>query len=757
MKKSIKIDGNFYLVSQEIKEQEETVKVSKPTNHIFVVDVSYSMSYDLPLIKKQLKNKLPNLMREGDTISIIWFSGRDQSGILKEEVEVKSLKTLTDLNDAIDKWLNPVGLTAFLKPLELTTDIINRIKNNRPESLFSLIFLTDGYNNDCPWNEVISTLKSMENDITSSTFVEYGFYADTQKLTQMASLLGGEKVSTSDFDEFEPVFEKKISSGSASTKKIKVSIDDDHEYDFAFSIENGSVLLYHINDGEILVGDNVNQILFFSGNKIGDELKSSEDTDTILYAGIYVLSDKLLNFDAEKLFYALGDVYNYKQLVNAYGKQKLNEFKNSIRVCIKEHSERFLDGRDVIKPVPDDAYCLMNLIDDLTKLDDCNFYPNHESFQYNRIGRKMETKGSNLSEKEQKQLAEAKNVEEANKILEDLRNKNVDLKFINTNPDKGYPIKDLVWNESRANLSVRVKYEGKVELPENKYEISEVETFKYNTYTLIKDGIVNIDILPVSWSQELDDLLMKNDVHFQRSSEYNSEKEGVERYILIDLKSIPVINRGMVKNISAKELAESEWKLKKLQGDAKVYNHFRKDLFPKESKSYIEAVGESAANWLKEIGITDYNGFNPPKIAGETQDTYMAITLETKIKGLSSLPKVDDVIEKIKNDKELKLNEWVLSNAIINYNEQLKSEIFQSLDEEQRNEVLKNYIIKKSEEMTSKKRKVMQEIAQIKFSLILSKNWFKEFKSFDENKLDLNLDGQSLSFTFDMKEKEVKI
>jgi hypothetical protein len=51
----------------------------------------------------------------------------------------------------------------------------------------------------------------------------------------------------------------------------------------------------------------------------------------------------------------------------------------------------------------------------------------------------------------------------------------------------------------------------------------------------------------------------------------------------------------------------------------------------------------------------------------------------------------------------------------------------------------------------------MQEIAQIKFSLILSKKWFKEFKTFDENTLNLKLDGQDLAFTFDLSEKEVKI
>ncbi len=95
MKNFVKLDENYFLISQ-VANSSVTVEVAKKTNHIFVVDVSGSMSGDLPAIRTQLKNKLSNLMKEGDTISIVWFSGNRDAGILKEEVEVKSLKTLTD-------------------------------------------------------------------------------------------------------------------------------------------------------------------------------------------------------------------------------------------------------------------------------------------------------------------------------------------------------------------------------------------------------------------------------------------------------------------------------------------------------------------------------------------------------------------------------------------------------------------------------------------------------------------------------------
>jgi hypothetical protein len=754
MKKNVKLSENYFLTTQEIN-SEVTVEVAKKTNHIFVVDVSGSMYHELPLIRTQLKNKLSNLMKEGDTISIVWFSGSRDAGILKEEVEVKSLKTLTDLHDAIDRWLRPVGLTAFLKPLQLVKELIGRIQNNRPDSVFSMIFLTDGYNNDCPWNEVITTLKSLETDIASSTFVEYGYYADTRRVTEMASVLGGEKISCDGFDDFEPMFDAKISQSARGGKKVVVEIEDAYLYDFAFSTNDGSVLLYNIQDGKIMVGGDVKEVYFFSPNAVGVDAGNT-GTDTSLYAAIYVLSDKLLNDDAEKVFYALGDQHHYEMLVNAFGKQKLNTFKSAIKECVADVSKRYpvYNGKVQIKPVPDDAYCLMNLIEDLGNIEGCLFYPNHESFVYNRIGRKKIASATVLTETEKKRLAEAKNIDEVNKITAELAESKVEVKFQNSNPDRGYPLTDLVWNESRANLSVRIYIEGEAILPENKFGIDKVASFKYNTFTIVKDGIVNVKKLPVLYSLDLEQLLIKNSVNYILDID---KVTSVPHIIVIDLTSIPIVNKGMVKAISAMELVKQQWELQKLQGDKKVYDFYKKALFPKTSKSFAELLGQEAADWLKEVGVTDYNGFSPKVTSAEATDFYMSVVLNTKIKGLSSLPKVEDVVKKIESGAALKINEWIMADAIKKYQAQLQSDMYLSLGEEQRKGVLKTYLETKSAILNKQRRKILQEIAQIKFSLILSKKWFTEFQSFDENQLNVNFDGQDLTFTFDLNEKEEKI
>lgn len=749
-KYDVKLDEGFYLVTQGLN-SDKVVDTPKSVNHIVVIDVSYSMYYDLPLIRKQLKNKLSNLMKDGDTISIVWFSGGGEAGILKEEVEVKSLTTLSDLNGAIDKWLKPVGLTAFLKPLELVKGLIERIRANRPDSVFSLMFQTDGWNNDCAWSDVIGTLNELSNDLAAATFIEYGYYADSRAITEMASVVGGEKISCNGFEDYDPVFETKISSTINGGKKIVVDIENDFHYDFAFSVDqNGGVLLYNINNGQIMVNENVSEIHYFSPTESGGNMamRNQESVDTALYAAIYVLADKILNEDAEKVFYALGDNHHYEQLVNAFGKQKLNSFKSAIKECVTDTAKRFPQGKSSIKPVDPNTYCFMNLIFDLGNVDGLLFYRNHPDFEYNLTGVKRIQKDSELSDEDKQRLSEAKNVEEATEILNELKEKNVELEFIEDDPNKGYPLKDLVWNSIRANLSIRVRITGKVDLPKNKYKITSIPTFKYRTYTLVKDGIINVDKLPVSYSNELNKLLITNKVKHVINDDDT---------ITIDIKSLPVINRSMVNSLSAKILGEQEYQLMKIKADNKVYKYFREQYFPRTSKTFVDQYGEEATNWLKELGFTDYNGFAPKTTAAESSDFYMSVNLKTKIKSLSSLPAVKKVIDKMEAGKNLTLSEWMLSDAINKFNEQLESDMYKSLPDDQKLNVLETYLNNKTKEENARKWRVLQEIAQQKFTLILSKKWFKEFSSFDENTITLKLDDKDFNFTFDMSEEQEAI
>jgi hypothetical protein len=127
-----KLAKNLCLVETEITVKQEAKQVNIPTNHILVVDCSGSMSSELPRIRTQLKNKVPTMVKQGDTVSLIWFSGKGQFGMLAEKVKVDSPTDLQLLNTAIDRWLKPVCLTGFVEPLRETLKLASAAAGSIP-------------------------------------------------------------------------------------------------------------------------------------------------------------------------------------------------------------------------------------------------------------------------------------------------------------------------------------------------------------------------------------------------------------------------------------------------------------------------------------------------------------------------------------------------------------------------------------------------------------------------------------------------
>jgi hypothetical protein len=390
----------------------------------------------------------------------------------------------------------------------------------------------------------------------------------------------------------------------------------------------------------------------------------------------------------------------------------------------------------------------------LTEFDDNVFYPSHPDFNYKRIGQKRVTKQVDVITDEVKnKLANVNSLDELKTIVGELNNSAVGdapLKFVYSNNSKGYPLTSLVWNGSRANLSVTIKNEGYVTVPDNKLGIDKVDTFQFRNYTLIKDGILNMTKLPVKLNPvTLNKLVGKVTIS-------DADENGI---ITIDFGNIPVINRSMVSDISAERLGRLEYELIRQQANKKVYDYYDKLLFPRESEGLINKYGKDGEEFLKGLGITDYNGFSPKTELVESTDFYYAVVLDTKISGYSSLPKVSDVEVKLLKDANavLKPTELLLSSAIKDYLSQIDSDMYKSQDDSTKEKMISNWLKASKDKFNTKRKETMQEIAKIKFSLILSRKWFKEFKNFDDNQLDIDLDGKLVSVKFVMGEETVKI
>lgn len=602
-------------------------------------------------------------------------------------------------------------------------------------------------------------MKDLEKDLSASTFVEYGYYADSKAIAQMAELIGGEKVEAEQFDEYDVVFENKLQKTYGSSKKTLVSIPADRVFDFAFTVTpSNEIILYGVTDDQVLVPEDTISLMFFAkkpNSTFVYEYENKPEVNKLVYTSLYVLTEKLQNDYADEIFKVLGDKNLYDVFTNAYGKQKLFNFKNMVKECVFDHTKQFLKGRVKNLVMDENAYCVMNFVSDLTNDENALVYPLHDEFTYKRIGAKKVAAGSTgeLNESQKALLAGAKNVDELKAITDSIAQTAEDVvKFEYNDKTKGYSISNLVWSSERANLSINVKFDGYVNLPKNKFGIDKIDTFIFRNYTIIKDGILNITKLPVTLSKATFALFQSHGL-IDSTESYLPMKTYV-----VDFSSLPIINKKMVKTISAKKLGEMEYSLLKLQGLAKAYKYFGELHFPKVSTGFIEKYGADAEVWLKELGITTFNGFNPKLLTEKSTDFYMAVELNTKIAKLSALPTVASVIKKIDEGKVLTPADELLKVAIDDYKTQINSSLYKSLkDEKLKNDVLENWLKTVNKAVSDQRKQLLQEIAQIKFSLILSKKWFTEFKSFEEDTLVQKIDGKDLTFKFELTETQINL
>lgn len=754
---SYKIPNSLAINRMVLEDGSSVSQTSAPTNIIFCCDVSYSMAGSLSKMRKQLKNRIPDLVAAGNSITIIWFSGRGQAGILKEEVYVNNLSDLQKLNDAIDRFLVPIGMTSFLDPIKLASEAIDRMSLTRPDSINSFIFLTDGYNNDSSWSSILESLEQLESRVSSSAFIEYGYYANTNALVEMAGILGGEKIFSEDFESYEVEFEKKLKGNTVRRRAIDVSdIKKKLMYGFMFAINEDSVIAYAVENKEVVyIPDGVNELYFFSLKGFADGLRMSTINQDVIYASVYVLAERLKYKMVDDILSHLGDKFLLEIYTSSYGKQKLNLFKETVKSMLLDPALRFPKGQQEGYTPDPNQYCVMNMIDDLMEGENL-FYPQHPEFNYERIGAKSVTK-TEITGDLVDELAKAKTKAQVESVLAQVESP----EFIYPeNSDKvGQSFTKLVWNEKRANLSINTKVQGMVKLPKNNFGVKEVESYIYRAYTFIKDGILNITSIPVTLTT--DTFLKLNEKGLLFVDGEAAQGYSPDQIYILNFGHLPIINRKMVQNISAKSLLKLEFELLKIQSKQKYTKELSTKFIPKGNTAESKPYSLECAKWLQELGITDYNGFSPKRELVKSGDIYMSSHLETKIKSFSSIPKISDAISKMEEMDELEKGTDIavkVKPPTPSLELLIKSiKEIGILPTDQISDDVKSLLEKLNKELDFRRRELLSQIAQIKFSVILSRSWFKEFEDFSQNELSLKIGRDDISAKFDFEDKEVKI
>lgn len=691
--------------------------VPAPIHHLIAIDISGSMYSDLPQLRVHLKNKLATLVGFEDTVSLIWFSGRGQFGTLVEAMKVKGVADLSSLHKAIDRFLVPTGLTGFKEPLQQVGVIVDRLKEKAPGALFNLFFMTDGYDNQWTDKEILALCTMLERKLDSAAVVEYGWCCNRPLLTKMAEALGGNLVFSENFQSYAVAFEGAL---GGKTKKIPLKLAAAPSDGYVFAVSGEHVLTFVPDaDGVVLVPEGLNSVAFFT-NEAGEAFDHAKHTDAHVFAALVPLAQRMQTDAVFSVLGALGDVALVNLFSSCFSKEDYNRFQASALAAAVDPLKRYAEGYDANAVPKEDAYTVLELLSDLASSDQNLFYPYHSAFSYERIG-----------------AARAANTDEVT--------------FSVADKAKGYPISGLVWSEDRPNVSIRVKVDGEVSLPASRPAgvPATVPSFIYRAYTIIRDGIVHTRKMPVALTKETFEKLQTNGL-------LAGEAWEAGKVYVLEYPKVPAINRKMVKSVTAKDTFDKVIQLARLKGSQKVFNDWRDRVSPKESKKFLALYGEAATEYLKSVGVTDYNGFNPPGTTVKSGDFYVAKELKIAVKGLSSLPKVDDVQAALTAGKKLKLSEFVMADALKRLAAFTASPMYTEAADA--NALLATWLETEQKAIVAKTRQLIEQLAQRKFAIVVGHIWFSDLPDMDHNSLEVDVPGfGSATVTATLKDVNIEL
>lgn len=665
----------------------KTVTSKSACNHVYVVDVSGSMYSDLPKIRQNLKNIISVVAQPEDTFSTIYFSGKGQCGVVFENVLVSDVSTVQMMHDAIDRYIKPIGLTGFIDPIEKALSLsLDKSKVN------NFIMLTDGYDNQSRRDDILTNVQKLPSVYQSVSFIEYGYYADRDLLSQMANLVGGMHIFAEGITKYEEVLESVVSN-VARRPAVEVKVNKNAK-NCIYTVGD-QIRIVDVVDGLAYVPDDIERVYSIVPKDVLSKQLSEDHLYLVLYYAAKTTNAELV----WKTLQALGDVALVEEYQNAFTKQEQSIFEESVAKAVFNKDERFKSGKDLNAVPNKNAPTVIDLLNELAAVDSF-VITDSPYWSYNKIGRS--------SSREE--------------VLP---------RFVQS-PMSRVALKGLVFNSNRPNVNIQTTLSGVVELPENDFKLKNVPSFITRNYAIVKDGIRNMDQLPVVFPEAAK-------VSFEMFAHEVIQEEAGQCYWVFDLTKTPVINRAMVENVDKETFVNVVQTLESQKASLKVLNHLIKEQGGSDSKvsGLIEKYGDEAAKWLSSIGVRDY-GFSPVGTkSDDATDQYESIQVDYKIKGLSSLPSIDAVNKKIDEGKKLTVADELIKQNL---------DQFKDLD--------KTGLEQVKEGFTKIKRDLEKILAGEVYTLVLGRQWYGDDEVVT---VPVTIDGQSSTMTIEKKREMIKV
>jgi hypothetical protein len=633
-------------------------------DRVFVVDVSGSMSAELPAIRQHIKTRVSVVAEPGDRISIIAYSGRRQCSRVLTSQDLKDASSLSAIHRAVDRWLIPIGLTAFVDPLVELQKLIGEIRSGRPNGAIDVAFMSDGQETSgYSRAEIIDECKKIRDEVDSAAIVEYGMWADRSLLSAMAENMGASHIYVDGAASFATFTEQVLTRRVGRVGK-KVAIDVGANASLAFSLADSEVIAHVVEDGKVWIPPIEMDLAVLSsspmrGATVVDLGKALQKTNGPMgfagkpcdhvvhaYAAVALLAVRQKPKLMFPILRALGDVRLIEQLSCCFGKQAFTNASAFAQLAA-------FDGRERWVP-KENAFTIVDLakllVDGKARLDSA-------SVKVARIGPKLVDSADFFLQGEAEEVADlhtkaAESRDAVDYTMLYLRLKSLlDLKGISLpfTPDPttdGDLLDEVVWNMERPNLSLRLRIPGTIHL-KNVVPADLVgretlpEHFKttiYRTRSIVAAGIRNVDMLPVFVTEEVWTKLAAEGL-VDKSKGYQSRVE-------IDLKRVPLSNLRMADNLSARDLVEAHYNLLIANAHIAVLEDAKKQ-FPK-ANWIVDQHGAPCAAWLDKNGIKPY-GFSPSKTKHpyKSGDKREMRELDVKIASFGSAPSLTETRKRL--------------------------------------------------------------------------------------------------------------
>lgn len=602
--------ANFYEITP-LDVKNETVN-----HHILLVDVSGSMYQNLKELKIKLDQTLDALIKgENNYVTVILYSSHGECYRIVNAVKCDKLSyKMAKVKETIEKELYCRSLTVISEPMQQAIEISESIADICDKH--HIILFTDGCVVPSRWgykeeeDKCYDLAKICKERNYFLNAIGFGNYYDRTFLKTLVEITNG---TLNHIDEIPQYYDAVL--------------------ELVNKVNDEMIIEVPINNNDFFV---VSDAMHFHSPKVLKSLKKNTENLIVSFNDDLVIEDHVVpSFEIEvpkdkleDLLYGLtlnhiiyedvdsaeitlsqtGDVNLFKQINNCYSFAEKGNIINKLQTVLIDKSQRFIEGKQEIKVLsPDEEpICLIEILQQVLNDKDSSLLWDVNT-KYKRISQKT------------------------NYVEDDI---------VFEYPKKGYmPINSITIAKDKLNVNVKATIYGQVL---NKKTTMKMDAKTYRDYTLIKNGIINVDRLIVKLSPTLKNKFIE---FITDIINYNGEE-----LLVINLLKVKTTNKRVLRSISQDVLAQNLYDVQELGVKQWAIKQHIKTLTTTNDLDKIDLsnLSQEIIDARKLFRIDEKGVYSPLEVEkDETQlfELYQASIIEWKIEKFPKTKLQKDLLE----------------------------------------------------------------------------------------------------------------